>query len=114
MLELHFEIDSLVLKTNKVIIVAESVEQGVQVLRAADEDADLIMAEYMIPIEKVVEHGQMYKLTENNRAKPGWILDARQEHCNVLREINMDSLARELTEDEQQIIDDQAIYLTGE
>lgn len=60
MLQVQLEIDSTVFfnqfKTNRIDIIAESVEQAIQIAATVDPEISIIMPEYMVPVSQCTDY----------------------------------------------------------
>lgn len=129
MLQVQLEIDSRVFfekyKTNRIDIIAQSVEQAIQIATTIDPDLDVIMPQYMCPIEHCTsydytntdENKRLYVIGENMKAMPGWILNSRtvtqKGTMKYLCEVEIESL-KPLNEAQKENLDDIGIYMLDE
>jgi hypothetical protein len=74
MKNIQVEIDSLLLKTNRVNVIAENKKQAIQILKTIDPELDIIMVEYHCPIDLHLNSQDMFFVNKNTIASQGTVM----------------------------------------
>jgi hypothetical protein len=70
---IQIEIDSYIIKSNRVVVVADTNAQAIMILKYIDPDLDIIMIEYSMDTT-APNGGDLYTIHGEMKGVPGWVL----------------------------------------